>query len=209
MINLLMIRRKTVTKLRIFGVSFLCLALCGCNDISSSQGDERSKASGDFDYARDNAADEFSSIVKSVASASFPRKGLTIDVQISCERNEKKAEKTRLILSAVMTRKKDSQVIQDTSAILYKFDDHDPKIYKDNLFNGVSPNGNIEMDWNRFDFTSDSIPRTLNVRFVFGATPLDVELSDIDQLSELPKIDLKIPVSTSNVGKVVSDCVPR
>ena len=194
-----------MTKPHTLAVSFLCLALGACNDTGLSLGDEKSQASGNFDYTRDSAADEFSSIVKSVASASFPRKGLVIDVKVSCERNQKSVEKSRLNLTAVMTEN-DGQVVQGTGAILYKIDERNPEIYRDDLFDGVLPNGSIDMDLNSTGILSGSIPENLSVRFVLGASLLDVKLGNIDHLSKLPKIDLKIPVRTSSVGKVLSDC---
>lgn len=194
-----------MSKSHTLAVTFLCLALGACNDTGLSLSDEKSQASRNFDYTRDSAADEFSSIVKSASSASFPRKGLVIDVKVSCERNQKSVEKSRLNLTAVMTEN-DGKAVQGTGAILYKIDDRNPEIYRDDLFDGVLPNGSIDMDLNRIGFLSGSIPENLNVRFVLGATPLAVGLGDIDELSSLPKIDLKIPVRTSNVGKVVSDC---
>ena len=195
-----------MTKSHILAVAFVCLALGACNDISLQPGDEKSQTSGDFDYARDSAQDEFSSIVKSVASASFPRKELSIDVKISCEKNLKNVEKSLLNLTAVMVGKRDGQTVQGTGAILYKIDDRDPEIYRDDLFDGVLPNGSIDMNLDRLGISSSPLPEYLSVRFVLGASPLEVKLGDLDQLSSLPKIDLRIPVRSSNVGKIVSDC---
>lgn len=197
-----------VKESHILAVLLFCSALGACNDIGRSRGEERSQTSVDFDYARDDATDEFSSTVKSVASASFPRKGLAIDVKFSCENNQKNPEKSRLNLTAVMVGNKDGNIVQGTGAILYKIDDRKPEVYKDDFFDGILPNGTIDMNLNRLGIFSGSLPEYLNIRFVLGASPAERMMGDIDQLSSLPKIDLKIPVRTSKVGKVVSDCLP-
>lgn len=195
-----------VTKSQIIAVLILCFSLGACDDVGLSSDDKKSQTSGDFDYVRNDATDEFSSIVKSVASASFPRKGLNIDVKVTCERNQNHVGRSRLNLTAVMVGKKDGNVIQETGAILYKVDDRNPQIYRDDLFDGILPNGSIDLDLNAMGVSSNPLPENLSLRFVVGGSILAMKIGDIDQLSRFPKIDLKIPVRTSSVGKVVSDC---
>ncbi|MGN7932455.1 hypothetical protein [Sphingopyxis sp. 22461] len=190
--------------------SFICLALSGCNENPFVQGDSSNQNGEVFDYKRDDSADEFSSLSKSSASASFEKNKLMVHVTVICISNAKDAEKNEVDLEVYAVRKENDQEIGDISAILYKIDDRDPQIYRDDVGNGVSFDGRVNANLDHFyGIIGSKAPEIMKIRLVRGATPLAVGIGNIDDLAALPKIDLEIPIRTSNVEKVIADCHPR
>ena len=192
------------------GACLTLLTLTGCKENPFGQAANSSPSAVVFDYSRDNLTDDFSSISKSTSSASFEKKMLFVHVTITCMSNAKYPEKNNLTLDANVVRKENDEEIHDVSAVLYKVDNADPQIYHDEFANKSSLNGNVSINFDSLPIIiGNDLPEILKLRLVRNASPLAIQIGDIDDLATYPKIDLDIPIRTSNVSKVLSDCKPR
>lgn len=204
------LRRQTMYKSRfaiVFGTSLSLLAFSGCKDNPLAERPDTASRSELFDYKNSNLSDDFSSLKRSSSSASFEKKKSIVVVDITCNRNTKNSDKNDLKLEVKIYRKDNNEEVNDYSTVLYKIDDQDPKIYRDEFLNSGTIYDNINI--NLYGILGDSgqnIPKLLKIRILWGVSPLQSQLGDIDAIANNPKIDLEIPVRTSNISKVISDC---
>lgn len=203
------LKRKSGT-IALLKASLICFALYGCNENPFIQVGSSDQSKEVFDYKRDDSTDEFSSVLRSSASASFEKNNLVVHATVTCVRNVKDAQKNYVDLEVYVVRKENNQEIDDISAVLYKIDDRDHQIYRDPVGNGVSFDGRVNAKLDYFyGIVGSKVPEILKIRLVRGANPLEVGIGNIDDLAALPKVEFEIPIRTSNVGKVIADCARR
>lgn len=205
-------RPDTKHKRAILSVAAISLSLGGCDDYKSKFPSISEAASNSareiFDYKTEISVDDFASVTttRSSSSAEFEKKKLVIYVTATCVKKSNSTQNNSSIMELKSVFKGGDQRTDSIYAVLYNVDGSGVQRYGD-ITDFRYREMPVEVNLDRILSSEDKeLPEHVKFRLIRGGSPAELMIADVDRLSELPKIDLKIPVRTSNVGKVVADC---
>lgn len=193
-----------------FGCAFLfSIATSACGDVSIPATDESKSNVSGLSYRQES--DDFAGAIRLLADGSFwidEDRGTYLSLQFEClksSNNDFEKKFTLYISSQVDLEKSKTASPEYIDAILFKINDGPAKIYRtSDSLPGFTQNS-VDITEIMKSNGAEKIKK-IAFRFVHGGSIRDSFNANVQELSQLPSIDVVLDSAELNAGEILSNC---